>query len=71
MATHSLAQGFDPDMVARLEATGWKAYYDHAWLRAFLLLVRLKSGAVSYSVSALPGGRLLYRAGVGGLRPPR
>ncbi len=41
MAPHPLALEFDPDMVARLEATGWKAYYDHDWLRAFLLLVRI------------------------------
>jgi hypothetical protein len=41
MAPHSLAESFDPDMVARIDASGWKAYYDHAWVRAFLLLVRI------------------------------
>ncbi len=41
MAPHSLALEFDPDQVARIEASGWKAYYDHNWLRAFLLLVRI------------------------------
>jgi hypothetical protein len=41
MATDSLVADFDPDMVARLEASGWKAYYAHDWLRAFLLLVRM------------------------------
>jgi hypothetical protein len=41
MASNSLVLEFDPDMVARLEATGWKAYYAHDWLRAFLLLVRM------------------------------
>jgi hypothetical protein len=32
---------FDPDMIARLEATGWKAYYARDWTRAFVLLVRM------------------------------
>lgn len=32
---------FNPDMIARLEATGWKAYYAREWARAFVLLVRL------------------------------
>jgi hypothetical protein len=41
MATQAPALDFDPDMVARLEASGWKAYYAHDWLRAFLLLVRM------------------------------
>jgi hypothetical protein len=41
MATHTQVLDFDPDMVARLEASGWKAYYAHDWLRAFLLLVRM------------------------------
>ena len=29
MATHQATMQFDPDRVARLEATGWKAYYAH------------------------------------------
>ena len=41
MATQTQDADFDPDMVARLEASGWKAYYAHDWLRAFLLLVRM------------------------------
>jgi hypothetical protein len=41
MATDALVADFDPDMVARLEASGWKAYYAHDWVRAFLLLVRM------------------------------
>jgi hypothetical protein len=32
---------FRPDRVARFEAAGWRAYYDRAWIRAFLLMVRL------------------------------
>jgi hypothetical protein len=32
---------FDPNMVARYEVEGWKAYYDHNWLRLLSLVVRL------------------------------
>lgn len=32
---------FDPDRVAHLEAAGWRAYYDRAWLRLLGLIVRL------------------------------
>ena len=32
---------FHPDRVAYYEAAGWRAYYDHRWLRAFWLMVRL------------------------------
>ena len=32
---------FRPDRVAYYEAAGWRAYYDHRWLRAFWLMVRL------------------------------
>jgi hypothetical protein len=28
-------------MMARLEASGWKAYYDHKWLKALLLMLRM------------------------------
>jgi len=41
MATQAQSMTFDPDMVARLEASGWKAYYAHEWVRALLLLVRM------------------------------
>ena len=33
--------GFRPERVAYYEAAGWRAYYDRAWVRAFLLMVRL------------------------------
>jgi len=32
---------FDPDRVAYFEANGWRAYYDHQWLRMLGLIVRL------------------------------
>lgn len=32
---------FRPDRVAYYEAAGWRAYYDHRWVRAFWLMVRL------------------------------
>jgi len=32
---------FHPERVAYYEAAGWRAYYDHRWLRAFWLMVRL------------------------------
>jgi len=32
---------FHPERVAYYEAAGWQAYYDHRWLRAFWLMVRL------------------------------
>jgi hypothetical protein len=32
---------FDPDHVARAEAAGWKAYYDHNWLKMLWLIVDL------------------------------
>src|SRR2546429_4048010 len=32
---------FDPERVAYFEAAGWRAYYDHKWLKMLLLLVRL------------------------------
>src|SRR4051794_34664981 len=41
MATEAQSMAFDPDMVARLEASGWKAYYAHEWVRALLLLIRM------------------------------
>ena len=41
MATHPRVAEFDPDMMARLEASGWKAYYDRKWLKALLLMLRL------------------------------
>ena len=33
--------GFRPEQVAHYEAAGWRAYYDRAWVKAFLLMVRL------------------------------
>jgi hypothetical protein len=41
MATHPQVADFDPDMMARLEASGWKAYYDRKWLKALLLMLRM------------------------------
>lgn len=32
---------FNPNMVAKYEVEGWKAYYDHNWLRLLSLVVRL------------------------------
>ncbi|HBY95530.1 MAG: hypothetical protein M5U01_04735 [Ardenticatenaceae bacterium] len=32
---------FDPDRVAYFEAAGWRAYYDHRWVRLLRLLVAL------------------------------
>lgn len=32
---------FDPDRVAYFEAAGWRAYYEHAWLKMLRLLVAL------------------------------
>lgn len=32
---------FDPDEVARLEAAGWRAYYDHKWIRLLRLIERM------------------------------
>lgn len=37
----AIAFQFDPDRVAQLEAAGWRAYYDRAWLRLLRLLVQL------------------------------
>ena len=34
-------KAFHPERVAYYEAAGWRAYYDHRWLRAFWLMVRL------------------------------
>jgi hypothetical protein len=34
-------EAFHPERVAYYEAAGWRAYYDHRWLRAFWLMVRL------------------------------
>ena len=38
---HPHVADFDPDMMARLEASGWKAYYDRKWLKALMLMLRL------------------------------
>ena len=32
---------FNPDQVAYYEVAGWKAYYDHAWLRLLRLVIAL------------------------------
>src|SRR3954462_7781371 len=32
---------FDPSAVAHAEVEGWKAYYDHAWLRLLRLIMQL------------------------------
>lgn len=32
---------FDPDRVAYFEANGWRAYYDHKWLKMLGLIVGL------------------------------
>jgi hypothetical protein len=32
---------FDPDRIAHLEATGWKAYYERKWLKMLRLVVGL------------------------------
>jgi hypothetical protein len=34
-------EAFHPERVAYYEAAGWQAYYDHRWLGAFWLMVRL------------------------------
>jgi hypothetical protein len=36
-----MAYEFNPDQVAHFEAAGWRAYYEHAWLKMLGLLVRL------------------------------
>lgn len=33
--------GFDPERVAYFEAAGWRAYYDHKWLKMMTLLIQL------------------------------
>jgi hypothetical protein len=33
--------GFDPERVAYFEAAGWRAYYDHKWLKMVVLLIQL------------------------------
>jgi hypothetical protein len=35
------AFNFDPENVARAEAAGWKAYYEHNWPRMLWLIVKL------------------------------
>ncbi len=40
MADRSAFQ-FNPDRVAHFEATGWRAYYDHDWLKLLRLIVGL------------------------------
>ncbi|HVO41713.1 MAG TPA: hypothetical protein VMT34_03775 [Aggregatilineales bacterium] len=32
---------FDPDRVAHFETEGWRAYYDHNWLRMLWLILRV------------------------------
>jgi len=32
---------FNPEQVAHYEVEGWKAYYDHAWLKLLHLVVAL------------------------------
>ncbi|MBL8130481.1 MAG: hypothetical protein JNL42_01380 [Anaerolineae bacterium] len=32
---------FEPDQVAYFEVEGWKAYYDHAWIRLLRLIIAL------------------------------
>jgi hypothetical protein len=34
-------RGFDPDRVAHLEATGWRAYYDRDWMKLLRLVIVL------------------------------
>jgi len=36
-----VAYEFDPNRVAWFEASGWRAYYEHNWLKMLTLLVRL------------------------------
>jgi hypothetical protein len=36
-----MAQQFNPDRVAYFEVAGWRAYYDHAWLKLLRLVVAL------------------------------
>jgi hypothetical protein len=32
---------FDPNAVTHPEVEGWKAYYDHSWLRLLQLIMKL------------------------------
>src|ERR1700694_1132267 len=32
---------FDPTMIAHLEATGWKAYYERAWFKMLQILIQM------------------------------
>src|SRR4051812_30818181 len=35
---------FEPEMVARLEVAGWRAYYEHAFGKGLIIMLRLMGG---------------------------
>jgi hypothetical protein len=55
----------DPDKVAYYEAEGWRAYYDHNWLRAFRLMVQLNRQEFAMSWPAAVAGAVdIVRASI-------
>jgi hypothetical protein len=51
---------FDPDVVARLEVAGWRAYYDRNALKGAVILLRLMRGQLG--ASPLGAARAAYYA---------
>lgn len=61
---------FDAERVAHLEAAGWRAYYDHVWLRMLRLIVELSSSQfhIPFPASWL-AGYYIVRASAGWVAP--
>ena len=49
---------FRPDRVAYYETAGWRAYYDHRWVGAFKLMVRLNREEFQMTLPAAVGAAL-------------
>jgi hypothetical protein len=59
------APTFDPDRVAHLEATDWRAYYDRKWLKMLKLMVQLTHAQFGLSwPRAIQASYLIIRASV-------
>jgi hypothetical protein len=60
---------FNPDRIAYTEAAGWRAYYDHNWLKMLYLLVVLcqEQFRIPFPISLL-AGYYIVRASAGWVR---
>ena len=57
----------NPERVAYFEAAGWRAYYDHKWIKMLRLITGALPGAVWHTFSVVAACGVLHNTCISGM----